>query len=159
MPKDRGQWLTWYTHACWTSVRAKGSYLEKKGELRAPPPLCVYVWRDTTIKKAAKRKKGNVSVNAVKRCRECRRKTPLLLNYALHGSQWIVSLPGHFTPGNEPLYPQNRRLDALQRRSGRFGEDTNLLPIPGIEPWTLSVRSRVKNILRATYVCARRLDV
>jgi hypothetical protein len=45
-----------------------------------------------------------------------------------------------FTPrllypqGKSPWYPLNRRLDGLQRRSGRGGEEKNSQPLPGLEP-------------------------
>jgi len=39
--------------------------------------------------------------------------------------------------GKEPHYPSNRKVDMLQ--SGYFGEEKNLLPPPGFEPWTIQL--------------------
>jgi hypothetical protein len=33
-----------------------------------------------------------------------------------------------------PLYPLDKRLGGPQYRSGRYGEEINLWPLPGIEP-------------------------
>jgi hypothetical protein len=60
-----------------------------------------------------------------------------LLTSALDADEWLTSRSGRFTPGNEPRQPLNRKLDGPQSRSGRFGEDTNLLPLPGFEPRTV----------------------
>ena len=51
----------------------------------------------------------------------------------------------NFTP--RPLYPQarnplNSRLDGLQSRPGLFGEETNVLFLPGTEPRYLSYPAR-----------------
>jgi hypothetical protein len=49
--------------------------------------------------------------------------------------RWVVS----FTPrplylqGKSPRYPLDRRLGVLQGRSGRYGEEKNSQPPPGIE--------------------------
>lgn len=53
------------------------------------------------------------------------------LNFYLDTRWWVV----YFTPllpcfGNGPRYPPNWRLG----ESGCFGEDKNLLPLPGFEP-------------------------
>jgi hypothetical protein len=47
---------------------------------------------------------------------------------ALGGGEWSASRPGRF-----PRYPLDRRLGGPQSRSGRCGEEKNLLPLPGIE--------------------------
>ena len=44
--------------------------------------------------------------------------------------QDLTTLP----PGTELRYPLNRRLCELQRRSGRFGGEKNLFPLPRYEP-------------------------
>jgi len=36
---------------------------------------------------------------------------------------------GHITVGKEHLWPLNRRLGGSDSRSGRFGEDKNILPL------------------------------
>jgi hypothetical protein len=46
---------------------------------------------------------------------------------ALEGSEWSASRPGSFTPGEIPRYPLDKRLDGLQIRSGRRGEDAEPL--------------------------------
>jgi hypothetical protein len=55
---------------------------------------------------------------------------PLIRNPSLR--RWWVA---HLNP--RPIYPRHpltRRLGGPQRRCGRFGEDRNFLPLPGIEP-------------------------
>jgi hypothetical protein len=58
------------------------------------------------------------------------------LTLALDGGQ-LTSSPGHITPEKEEWYPLNRRVSGPQRRSGRFGEEENNLPLRGFEPRTL----------------------
>jgi hypothetical protein len=43
----------------------------------------------------------------------------------IDGGEWSVSRPGRFTPWKSPWYPLNRRLDGLQSRSERGGEEKN----------------------------------
>jgi len=45
--------------------------------------------------------------------------------------------PSALSPGREPRYPLNIRLDGPQRMSGRFGEEKNLLLPSGFEPRTI----------------------
>jgi hypothetical protein len=40
---------------------------------------------------------------------------------------------GRCTPGKEHQYPLNMRFGGPQSRCGRFGEEENLLPLPGFE--------------------------
>jgi hypothetical protein len=42
--------------------------------------------------------------------------------------------PDRFTPWKEPRYPFNRRLGGSQCRSGRCGEEKNLLFLPDWNP-------------------------
>jgi hypothetical protein len=42
--------------------------------------------------------------------------------------------PAGLPPGKRPRYALVKRLDGPQRRSGRCGEEKNLLLLPGIEP-------------------------
>jgi hypothetical protein len=57
------------------------------------------------------------------------------LTPTLDGGKWSASRPGHFTPvESAPPIPFNRRLGGPQKRSGRYGEENNPLPLPGIEP-------------------------
>jgi hypothetical protein len=37
----------------------------------------------------------------------------------------------------EPQYPLNMRPGRPQRQYGYFGEEKNLLTLPGFEPWTV----------------------
>jgi hypothetical protein len=53
-----------------------------------------------------------------------------LLTSALDGYEWWASRPSLFTLGNHCSY---RRLSRLQGESGRCGEETNFLSLPGIE--------------------------
>jgi hypothetical protein len=48
---------------------------------------------------------------------------------------FLTSHTGHFTPGKHPQYPLNRTLGVPQSWSGHFGEEKNLLPLLGSEPW------------------------
>jgi hypothetical protein len=52
----------------------------------------------------------------------------------LDGGEWSVSCLIRFTSGKELCYPLYRRLGGLQSWSGQFGEQKNLMPIPGFEP-------------------------
>lgn len=45
--------------------------------------------------------------------------------------------PGRLTQGKEPRYPMNKMLGWFQIQSERFGEDRNLLPFSGFEPWSV----------------------
>ena len=71
------------------------------------------------------------------------------LTLALDRDQWLNSSPGHFTRGNERRYLFNRRLSGPQRRSGRFGEDKNLLPLQGFEPRTVQPATTVLWLVRS----------
>jgi hypothetical protein len=51
-----------------------------------------------------------------------------------------LSTSGALAPGKELLYPLDRRFDGLQSRSGCWGVEKNLLPLPGIEPRLLLYR-------------------
>jgi hypothetical protein len=53
-----------------------------------------------------------------------------VLTLALDGGEWLTSCPGCFTPRMEPQYPPNTTLGGPQSRSGRFGEEENLLLLP-----------------------------
>jgi hypothetical protein len=46
--------------------------------------------------------------------------------------------PAALPPGNCPPCQLYRRLGGSQSRSGRYGEERNLLPLPGIEPQFLN---------------------
>jgi hypothetical protein len=52
----------------------------------------------------------------------------------LDGGEWSTSCPSHFNPEEEPWCKLNMKLDGPQSQPGRFREETNLLPLPGIEP-------------------------
>jgi len=58
-----------------------------------------------------------------------------LLTLALDGGVWKTAHTTDFLPGKEHLlYSWSRRLAGPQSQSGRFGEETNLLFLSGIEP-------------------------
>ena len=59
------------------------------------------------------------------------------LNSALDKGEWLTLRPARFNTGKEPLYPLNGRVGGLQSWFGRFGEEENLLPIPGFQPRTV----------------------
>ena len=64
---------------------------------------------------------------------------PLFLTSALDGDEWSTSRSTCLTPGKGPKYSLNRRLSVPHSRSELFGEDKNLLPLPGFEPRTVQL--------------------
>jgi hypothetical protein len=55
------------------------------------------------------------------------------------GGEWSFSHPGCFTSHvKSTWYPLNRSLTGPQNKSGQFGEEKNLLSLPGIEAWFFS---------------------
>ena len=59
--------------------------------------------------------------------------TPPNLTSTPDVGEWLVSCPGRFTTWKEPYYPLNRGLGEPQRRSTPFGEDKNVMTLPGLE--------------------------
>jgi hypothetical protein len=55
---------------------------------------------------------------------------------ALSEGEFSASRRGRFIPCNEKQYALNRRLGDLQSRSWRFGEQNNILPVPGFKSQT-----------------------
>jgi hypothetical protein len=52
----------------------------------------------------------------------------------LEGFEWSALCPNRFTPwGKIPSFPLNKRTGALQGRCGVFGQNKNLVPLPGCE--------------------------
>jgi len=49
----------------------------------------------------------------------------------------ILSLDTRWSSVVQHWWPLNKKLHGLQRRTGRFGEETELLPLPGIENWLI----------------------
>jgi hypothetical protein len=47
-----------------------------------------------------------------------------------------ITLRPHY-PGNELRYPLSRMLGGQQSRSGRYGEEKIIFPLPGFETWTV----------------------
>jgi hypothetical protein len=75
--------------------------------------------------------KRNCHVQAMKTC-EC---VKLQLNSTLGTRRWVVSFTLRPPYSKEwTLYQLNTRLRGPQSRWWRFGEDTKILPITGIEP-------------------------
>jgi hypothetical protein len=60
-----------------------------------------------------------------------------LLTSVLDGNEWSTARPVRFTQGKETQYPLSRRLGGSQNRSPRFGEQENLLSLPGFEARTV----------------------
>jgi hypothetical protein len=56
---------------------------------------------------------------------------PPILNVG--GGELLTSRPGQFNAWSEPRFPLSRGLDGPHSRSGRFGEERNLLPLPEFE--------------------------
>jgi hypothetical protein len=52
-----------------------------------------------------------------------------------------TSRSNRFTSRKEPRYPLDKRLGGPQSRCGRFAEQTNLLPLLGLEPRFVQPRS------------------
>jgi hypothetical protein len=62
---------------------------------------------------------------------------------ALDRDEWPGARPGRFKPWGKKLqYPLDTRLGESQNLSGRYGEEKNFLPLPGIEPRPLGRPSR-----------------
>jgi len=59
------------------------------------------------------------------------------LTLALDGGEWSTSRPGQINHAIEARYPLNKRLDGIQRPSGRFEGETNVFPLPGFEHRTV----------------------
>jgi hypothetical protein len=69
---------------------------------------------------------------------------PPFLTSALGGGEWSGSRPIRITPGEKAPtpYPMDVRLGVgPRRRSGRWGEEKNLFPLPGIEIRPTSLQS------------------
>jgi hypothetical protein len=65
---------------------------------------------------------------------------PPFLTLALDGDEWSASRLGRFTPGKNPGYPLNRRLNGPQSRCGYCGlEEKSLAPAGNRTPGVLSV--------------------
>ena len=59
------------------------------------------------------------------------------LTSAVDGGEWWTSRPGRFTSWKELRYPLIRTLGGLQNRSGRYGEEESVFPLPAFDPRTL----------------------
>jgi len=52
----------------------------------------------------------------------------------LEGFEWSALCPNRFTPwGKIPSFPLSKRIGGLQGRYGVFGQNKNLVPLPGCE--------------------------
>ena len=56
----------------------------------------------------------------------------LFLTSTLDGDEWLSSCSSHLTPGKEPRYPLNRRLDGLWSHFRRCEDEKNSLAHKGI---------------------------
>jgi hypothetical protein len=59
---------------------------------------------------------------------------PPLLTSALDGCEWSSSRSYRFAHRETVPVPTDMRLGGPRSRCGRYGEEKNLLPLPGIEP-------------------------
>jgi hypothetical protein len=59
----------------------------------------------------------------------------LILNLGVRLKLDVNFMPQQLDPGEKPQYSLSRWLGGIHTQSGRFGEDKNLLPLPGFEPW------------------------
>jgi hypothetical protein len=76
---------------------------------------------------------------------------PPFLTSALDGGEWLASRPCPFTP----QYILDRRLGGPESRSGRYGEEKNLLFVPGIEIQFLGHQACSSSLYRHSYPCSR----
>jgi hypothetical protein len=59
---------------------------------------------------------------------------PILI-LAVDGGKWLSSCTGHFIPqGKNPQNPLNMGLGGPITHSVYFGEEKNLIPLPGLNP-------------------------
>jgi hypothetical protein len=85
-----------------------------------------YIKECTRVPRYIAQYKSNVPALTMKVCRVTGGIASFLTS-ALDGGEWSTSFLGHFTPGEEPPYPMNRRLDGPQIWCGRFGGEKNIL--------------------------------
>jgi hypothetical protein len=62
---------------------------------------------------------------------------PPILKLSTRGRRVVNFMALLLSLVKERRYPLNRRLSGLQSWCGHFGEEKNLLPLPGYEPWTI----------------------
>jgi hypothetical protein len=67
----------------------------------------------------------------MKACRGSGGVAPVILSFNTSLTSWPL-----YPVGRRYRYPLNRRLDGPQNLCGRFGEEKNLLPLPGFETRT-----------------------
>jgi hypothetical protein len=53
------------------------------------------------------------------------------------GSQWSASHPSRYPWEKKYQQPLNRWLGGPQTQHGHFEEDTDLLPLPAVNPWII----------------------
>jgi hypothetical protein len=82
-------------------------------------------------------------VSAMKVYREVAVKVDSFLILALDGGDWLASRLDHFSTGKEFLCPLDRRLCGPKSRSGRFGDQKNLLSLTRIQTPGRPARSLV----------------
>jgi len=61
----------------------------------------------------------------------------LLLTHTSRGGSGVTITPPPPYPRKRNPIPLCRMLGGHQSRSGRFGEEKNIFPLPGFEPWTV----------------------
>jgi hypothetical protein len=65
-----------------------------------------------------------------------------------------LSTPAAFPPGKQPPYPLYKRLGGPQSLFRHYGEEKNLLPLPGMKPRFLG-RSAISLVARPTKLAAQ----
>jgi hypothetical protein len=75
--------------------------------------------------------------------------------------RWVVSFAHRplYPLGNNPRYPLDRKLGAPQSRSGRRGEEKNLLPLSGIEHRPVMTSIKPSHFILALYLTAEKYFV
>jgi hypothetical protein len=74
-----------------------------------------------------------IHVNAMKAYMGSRGTAPLILNLSTRHGELPTLHPSCFTPGNESLYPQNRRTGGPPEPSEQFVDEKKLLALLGFK--------------------------
>jgi hypothetical protein len=121
-----------------TTARSRAVLLSSTSSLPWWRTWNVMVWRLWEVWTVVKSNGEAFYIHAMKAYG--RGRAPLVLNL---GSSWrtVVNFtPWPLYPMKERWYPLNRMLGGSQIRSGRFGDEKNLLPVPGFEQQTVHPR-------------------
>jgi hypothetical protein len=79
------------------------------------------------------------------------------LTSALDLGEWSASRP--YPQGKSPCYPLDKRLDGLQRRSGRGGNETNSQPLQGLEPPIIQPVAQIINAMSSSLLNSFNINI